>query len=1000
MEDDEYDDDEVEDETEPEPDGNAAWLLQFSQADGPAFKYFRDNGYQGALGGNLNSECLVDHKAGAVYLGDLTGGGTNWSNPRLGKEMRDLLTTDEWATRWSDILVMGAVQPKPEHAVYQKAKVDGVELHRQPFVVQQGLDPMDFMNYEPKIATTLSAAPFVSVSGYLDRRPEGYARHPQAFTVTWSHKPVPAKPDTLTPEPGEGPKWVLAGHINRAFKLARLPRPEVVAVKALTDKSSQGHIWRIVLQLFGAATISEIRGAQKKIQGELGSEWLRIEELENGGVAIIAGVNPNRARRLTLARPQEKNRDYLTSLDWEQAFSDAGVRGVGGTLPRLTKADVLPTNEQVQVLDFKLPSGLDRATVKAAVSKLQTGTANAFVEVRASQEGADYVRLLVSREHPLPTSAGVNWDAIDGSDGPLYFATGVEGEPVGFNPKAEPHVLVAGASGGGKSVSLQVLLYPAAVAGAEIYVIDPTKGGADFQFVEPYSRAFAATVEEAAAVMRAVYDEVKRRKDLNSRHGVGSYRDLPDDVRPRHIYLVMDEFTSLMQPDPVSKSPSDDPEVEREREAGIAANSRKAYIGTMTGKIAREARSAGVTLVLATQKLSAKMLDTIPGAGDLKTNLARMLMGNATFGEKQSALKNASEAPELGDIVPKGRGLWESTEANARMIQVWFEPKQETFAAKLRERRAPLTDAEKLDLEPFMDKPAADDQPPAVKKNPFPGISSPAAGDEGQPEVIELDEIEFSLDDLDLSDMELEEVNGSDAEPTPPDPELPAELLPNADTADPGDDLDWDAVTEYTDAVVRPAPEAGHDAVELVVAWPDSDVSGLDAADEILYLTAPAASDDESETGWAKLDLVIAEIFEYPNVEHITWVDPEIFDEDEIGLTRGETVEDALSHLGITVTLLAELPAVQTSVPAAPKEPALVLAPAPAVETAAVTEAPAPAAAPEPSVEATPAPVTTGAPAKPAEPTSEPVTATGQDLDYDEPVARGTVTSVFDDLFD
>ena len=134
-------------------------------------------------------------------MGDLTGGGTNWANPGMAKEMQNLETTDAWKQRWTDILKMGAVQPKPEHAVFATARVNGVELSRQPFVVQQGLNPADFMKDEAKIATTLSAAPFVSVTGFMLRGTEhrlGADRHPQAFSITWASKPVPAKPDVLS----------------------------------------------------------------------------------------------------------------------------------------------------------------------------------------------------------------------------------------------------------------------------------------------------------------------------------------------------------------------------------------------------------------------------------------------------------------------------------------------------------------------------------------------------------------------------------------------------------------------------------------------------------------------------------------------------------------------------------------------------------------------------------------------------------------------------------
>ena len=94
------------------------------------------------------------------------------------------------------------------------------------------------------------------------------------------------------------------------------------------------------------------------------------------------------------------------------------------------------------------------------------------------------------------------------------------------------------------------------------------------------------------------------------------------------------------------------------------------------GKIAREARSAGVTLALGTQKLSAKMLDTIPGAGDLKVNLSRVLLGKTSWGDRcpHSATRRR---PDLDGIVPRGRGLWETTAHPAQVIQCWYATQSE-----------------------------------------------------------------------------------------------------------------------------------------------------------------------------------------------------------------------------------------------------------------------------------------------------------------------------------
>jgi len=1405
---------------EPDEDGNfgtGAWVAHFAQPDGPDYSWMRNSGL-GELGGSIGAEALVDHRAGEAFLGALTEGTTRFQEPGMEKHLQDLALTDVWGARWGNILKMGAVQPRPEHGVFVEATLGHAVLYRQPFVVQQGMDPLDFFKLESKISTTLSAAPFVAVTGFSGSGDRPGERHPQAFCVTWSSTPVASNPDKLVPTDGPAPRWVLSGRINSAFDAARLARPEVSDVRPLTDRKSRGHLWEIKLRLHGGVTLSEVRTAAQKIRQHLGSDWLRVAEAQDGCV-IVAGADPKDTRRVVFARPEQKNRDYVTSLDWEQAFSDTKLQNSAGVLPKLTETSTLPSNDQVQVLDFKLPTGTDRSMVKASISKLQTATGNAFVEVRPSPQGADHVRILVSREHPLPSSASVNWEVVDASNGPLYFGTGVEGEPVGFDPKSDPHLLVVGASGGGKasrltdlipvptsarfplgwarngelevgdsvyaadgsitkvvgfsevsiepvydvhftdgqvvgvganhlwkastaasravhtpgyeapreakhaayaaraaalrviakgyaagvsarldeiagiagysslalygidelkflgtsvllptarstsqfrgaeivafwdktlrrrgsfmfcgtsitqqhvdasgigdgwystrelaeallggsstraqrdaakqivkrskaprragtgmsrvtvypvdevltiladrfdyqstrgsggeaqalesvvdtktmfssvrhetparsalnygvrtagpiagavedliidpyilgawlgdgssrlgqitsaavasctdssgltdqahmmgqvrahyprahviqssttcisvpglsnglkaagltrnkhipalylrsskeqrlallqglmdtdgtigatgaseidlcdqrladdvlelirslgirvaqravpaqiteddpenpgqkrqretstryrlkfttdipvfrlprkleripaqlrgtqqwnyveeitagapeplrcimvahpehlylthqfipthnSVSLQVVIYPALVSGAELYVIDPTKGGADFQFAAPYAKAFAATDIEAVAVMKAVYAEVIRRKNLNAANGVGGYRELPEEIRPKHIYVVMDEFTSLMQTEAVQKTPFDDPEAEAEREETIAGNQRRQYIGTMTGKIAREARSAGVTLILATQKLSAVVLDSIPGANDLKTNLARMLMGNATFGEKMSALKNPMEAPDMGDIIPKGRGLWESTEGNARLMQVWFEPSQTTFAAKLAERREPLTPDEKLDLSPFIRSTEKVERTlPSDRQNETPV----------EPEIVTVGEFEFTLDDLDVDeapDEPLETMGGDETPAAVPVLEVPVEPALEA--------------PEYMPEPVRPS------GTTVVIAATDADVEAYRERGALVLL--PEAQTSESDIhGWWKIDAALSALGAHQDVTSVVWVDAELDDEDEIGIPYVELAREVFDAEGIAL---------------------------------------------------------------------------------------------------
>src|SRR5699024_2007099 len=111
------------------------------------------------------------------------------------------------------------------------------------------------------------------------------------------------------------------------------------------------------------------------------------------------------------------------------------------------------------------------------------------------------------------------------------------------------------------------------------------------------------------------------------------------------------------------------------REELLRLNAQKQVVGELTGRIAREARSVEATLLLGTQRLSSKVLDHIPGAGDLKTNLARGVLGQTTLADRQAEIRNPYDAPTLGENIAPGRGLCEPvTAAKASIIQSWFEP--------------------------------------------------------------------------------------------------------------------------------------------------------------------------------------------------------------------------------------------------------------------------------------------------------------------------------------
>lgn len=892
----------------------AVWALLWHHPDGASARDFRVR-CTGAFAGAVGAATVVDHRAengnGVLYYGAIGDSRTEFT-PGTGVDaeaLRRLEGEDQWDSRWSSASSkIGPNAPIVQWDTEESANLaDGTTINRIAFVSRQGVTVEQLFEPESHFPSVLQAAPFVALTGYPGQGRRLGDRHPMAVAIQWSPHPVPDSPDKLAPVPGSSaPEWVLAGRLNEAFKAAKLSRPELAKATCLTERRSGGHIWKLEVRLYGGNTLADVRTAARRIQGAWSSEWLRVSEAPDGCI-IVAGANP---RRVKLANPK-RDELYLESLNWAQVFLDSGLTGIGGKMPALRSVGHLPRNEQVQVLDFDIAgTGLDFTSFTGARPKLESNSANSFVEPRRVKNSATEVRILASEVNPMPERAGYDWDHIDESSF-IPFATGVEGEPVEYNFKVDPHLLIAGASGGGKSVLLQSLIYGAVVRGYELFVADPTKGGADFKFAEPYARGFTATPFEAAAMMKGIYAEVLKRKEANSRHAVGNYRDLPEDIRPKHMIIVIDEFTSLMGGDPVPAA-SDNPEMDEERESILATNRAKQEIGVYTGKIAREARSAGVTLFLATQKLSAKMLDTIPGAGDLKVNLSRLLLGKATYGDKQSALRAPQDAPDLGDSIPPGRGLFETTAGAAMAIQSWYDPAEQTvLAQKLAYRESPLEESEKLDIGKYMPK---DQSQPALEQK--------------KEQVVDLGEMEIDLGELDLGELDLADFVLEDDEDSASDTGMegtPQRVEPATlpDDAEGVIFLDVDgalAPFQPTDTTVSLSISMTGAIViepEILAALADTGLPVLwatdreDEASEHLTHLVPSATGHLTYCGdthgWWKIDAAEAWIREHPSIRRIVWLDDMLEDEDVIlGVPYSDTARDVFRAAG--VELLAITP--------------------------------------------------------------------------------------------
>ncbi len=217
------------------------------------------------------------------------------------------------------------------------------------------------------------------------------------------------------------------------------------------------------------------------------------------------------------------------------------------------------------------------------------------------------------------------------SAGKLGVAIGVDiaGEPVITNLDRMPHLLIAGATGSGKSVCLNALilslLYRASPAEVKMIMIDPKMVELSvYEGIPHLSAPVVTEPKKAAAVLRAVVAEMEKRYKAFAEKGV---RDLArynrmlgkDELPMPYVVVIIDELADLMMVAPV------------EVEDAIC-------------RLAQMARATGIHLLVATQRPS---VDVITGL--IKANIpSRIAFAVSSQVDSRTILDNAGAEQLLG----------------------------------------------------------------------------------------------------------------------------------------------------------------------------------------------------------------------------------------------------------------------------------------------------------------------------------------------------------------
>lgn len=239
-------------------------------------------------------------------------------------------------------------------------------------------------------------------------------------------------------------------------------------------------------------------------------------------------------------------------------------------------------------------------------------------------------------------SAGVNTSFVLGLkelEGDILYLN--LGGPFAGGQQHEPHTLVAGATGSGKSVLIQALLLDIAATNpsslAHIYLIDP-KMGVDYAAIEKLPHLQGGVIVDqgrAVQVMEGLVAEMERRYELFRLQGARDIRTFNSKVvytdRLPYVFLIHDEFAEWM-----------------------LTEDYKSAITSNVSRLGVKARAAGMHLIFAAQRPDANVMPM-----QLRDNLGnRLILKVASVGTSEIALgvKGAEQLLGLGHLAARLSG--------------------------------------------------------------------------------------------------------------------------------------------------------------------------------------------------------------------------------------------------------------------------------------------------------------------------------------------------------
>lgn len=320
---------------------------------------------------------------------------------------------------------------------------------------------------------------------------------------------------------------------------------------------------------------------------------------------------------------------HLKKKKYQDKLDDIGLSNAKGVRAKVIKVLEVDEYQEVIVINGR-GIGLDR--YKAKKNDLESAFSETISEIRETNN-KKFIEI-VTNSKVLPKRVPLS-ELAENIKKPYSFLAGesLKG-PVCVSLKELPHLLIAGTTGGGKSVCFrQILLTMLKNSNLQLYLLD-LKKGVEVKEFEPLSNVQIAKDEtESVNLLQAINEEMQRRFVHLEKTG----HKIIDPKRDRMDLIIVgvDEASELY---------------------GVSKGSKKIKemifkARELTDKIAKLGRAAGIHLILATQKVIKETIDT-----KVQENIGGRICFRMNTGPGSQTVLGNNMAHKLPDI--KGRAIW------------------------------------------------------------------------------------------------------------------------------------------------------------------------------------------------------------------------------------------------------------------------------------------------------------------------------------------------------